>query len=380
MASMGSHASVAVRRSIRGLSKITEPEVTRTRMTLAGLVFAVIAIGAVLLVWLRISISRLSTLTQALTEAGWRMLDFEYGMSYVEEIGRYSEAQRIVSLSNGTLSSVEDVDDFFQIYDKIDEPDPWDPVHDVAYMAAHSAAMRHHHEHLFELQESGGKDAFAWELTRHIEVVQPSADLNSNATSTRLTSLVDLGLEMHQAMQRLGELPISQMNRHNSVPWRFLYANYDVFRDAMNQSLAVRQRDFVLAMPQVQMEVIVAGSVAFVLCVLVTTPIFYAAVRDISERTQAVTMLLLHVPRRLAKALRERAQTGLDRMVAEQEDHAVQLADVDATGIAEGGGMQDEEEEKRLFVQQEDGEEAYRAILRAAEKQVARRMRTHLAT
>jgi len=91
------------------------------------------------------------------------------------------------------------------------------------------------------------------------------------------------------------------------VAYRFLAANYDVFRDAMNHSLAVRQRDFVRAMPKVQMELIIAGSVAFALCVLVATPIFYAAVRDISERTQAVTMLLLHVPRRLAKALRERA-------------------------------------------------------------------------
>ena len=52
----------------------------------------------------------------------------------------------------------------------------------------------------------------------------------------------------------------------------------------------------------------------------------------------------------------------------------MQMADADGRG-----GMNDEEEEKRLFVQQEDGEEAYRAVLRAAEKQVARRVRSHAA-
>lgn len=89
-----------------------------------------------------------------------------------------------------------------------------------------------------------------------------------------------------------------------------------------------------------------------------------------------MTLLLLHVPRRLAKALKERAQRSLDRMMVEQEDQAlVQMAE---GGMSAGGvGLADEEEEKRLFVQDDEGEEAYRMVLRAAEKQVHRRMQQH---
>jgi len=72
-------------------------------------------------------------------------------------------------------------------------------------------------------------------------------------------------------------------------------------------------------------------------------------------------------------------------MMAEREDQAMQMAQQDTEldgrgGMIAGHGLQDEEEEKRLFVQQEDGEEKYRAVLRAAEKQVARRMRSHAAS
>jgi len=70
MTSMGSAASMVVRRSIGNLAKVTEPEVSRTRYTLVGLVVAVLAIGLVELLWLRSAVERLSSLTTALTHGG----------------------------------------------------------------------------------------------------------------------------------------------------------------------------------------------------------------------------------------------------------------------------------------------------------------------
>jgi len=201
MASMGSQANAAVRKSIRGLTKVTEPEVTRTRYTLIGLVLVVLVIGIAQLIWLNSAVHRLSGLTDALTEAGWRMLDFEYAMSYVDEIGRYSLTRRGSNTSNS-------LDPVLLIYDKIGEADPDDPLHDVAFMAAHSSSLRHHHHHLYEMEERGGVDAFAFELADHIVVKQPASDPSSDATIARTTNLVDLGLEMHGAIERLVELEI----------------------------------------------------------------------------------------------------------------------------------------------------------------------------
>jgi len=204
------------------------------------------------------------------------MLDYKYGMSYAEEIARSSDetfygrrpdnqtALLVYDQGSGLLEGV---------------------AADAAFMLAHNAALRQHHEKLYEAQSAGGPDAFAFELERHIKILQPSANLATNATTFRTVSLMDLLLETTAAISGVGELPLDQINARDSVSMRFLLLNYHTVIEAMNQSLAIRQRDFVRAMPRVQLELIIAGSVAFALCVLVATPIFYAAVRDISERT-----------------------------------------------------------------------------------------------
>jgi len=191
----------------------------------------------------------------------------------------------------------------------------------------------------------------------------------------RDSSLIDLGSEIYSSFERMVELPVMQINMQDSIEYRYVYMNFDVFRDHMNESLAYRERDFVQEMPEVQLELIIAGVIAFGLCVVVATPLFYAAVRDISERTQAVTLLLLHVPRRLAKALKDRAQAGLDRIVAQAEDQAMAMTQSPMDNMGGGGGgLADDEEEKRLLVEEDEGEEAYRAVLRAAQRQVQRRI------
>lgn len=137
---------------------------------------------------------------------------------------------------------------------------------------------------------------------------------------------------------------------------RFLLLNYPTFTESMRHSLALRNQDLVNALPQIQFELIVAGCVSFGLCVLVAMPIFYSAVRNVSERTQAVTKLLLHVPRQLAKALRDRSQAGLERMMAASDDAAMEVS-ASSQGGGQSGfrsdavGLQDEEREKMLFVQ-----------------------------
>jgi len=116
-----------------------------------------------------------------------------------------------------------------------------------------------------------------------------------------------MGMEVYSAWERFIELPVTEMNEQSSVEYRFIRDNFATYRDYLNESLAYREEGFIEEMPKVQLELVIAGVIAFVMCLVVATPIFYAAVRDISERTQAVTLLLLHVPRRLAKALKDRA-------------------------------------------------------------------------
>jgi len=140
--------------------------------------------------------------------------------------------------------------------------------------------------------------------------------------------------------------------------------------------MALRGDDFARSMPRIQNELIITGVIAFALCVLVATPIFFSAVRNVQVRTQAVMLLLLHVPRRLAKALKDRAQTSFDRMVAQSEKDTEGSRDRADRGH---GGFEDEEAEKRLFVQEDEKEEIYRTILRAARRQVQKRIESHKA-
>jgi len=70
------HALTVLRRSIYSLSKHTEPEVAQTRLTLIGLVMAVIGIAVLQLVWLSSAVKRLADLTGALADAGRRYLAF----------------------------------------------------------------------------------------------------------------------------------------------------------------------------------------------------------------------------------------------------------------------------------------------------------------
>lgn len=352
LASSGSNAVLAVRRNIRNLTKITEPEVLRSRKTLIFLVVSVLIIGVAMMIWLEAQLATLRFLTKSLTKSGERMLQFEFAMSYAEDIDRYS-----ASLNATSTDFVLDLHDTGNSASA-------NLIRDVAMMTAHAKAMRIKHEELYDSQEDGGKTAFSFEMDRTIDVLQPSADIGSEVTQTRTTNLVDLGMEMHAAFARLAELPVAQMNTNSSVSLRFLLANYDVFIGSMNQSLALRQEDFASAMPRIQLDIILGGMLSFFMCAGVAAPVFYAAVQDISDRTTAVTMLLLHVPRRLAKALKDRAQQSLDRMIVEQEE-------------GKGGGLDDEVGEKQMLVDEADGDEAYQGILRAAERQVARRMAQH---
>lgn len=278
------------------------------------------------------------------------------------------------------------------MYDRIKAGvEPNQPTYDVAHMVSYAGHMIHHHDTLFELQKDGGESAFAFELEDRIVVLQPAASGRSNHTTERLASLNDLAIDMYAAVERLAQLPVEEMNEVNSVQMRFLALNYATFRDSMLHSQALRNQDLVEMMPRVQLELIIAGCVAFSLCVLVAMPIFYLAVRNVSERTQAVTMLLLHIPRRLAKTLRDRSQAGLERLLAATDDAEAAMDLIGVEGLGGNGqqggmlmgqrgvGLQDEEREKQMFVQQQDEDEEYRAVLRAAEKQVNRRMAAHAA-
>jgi len=112
-----------LRKSIFQLSKLTEPEVAQTRLTLLGLVGAMIVVAILQQVWRSAAVSRLLSLTDGLTFAGKRFLTFQYSYSYLVELGRWSDSATSVG---------GDTSPPLLLFTKLDEPDPDNPVYDVA--------------------------------------------------------------------------------------------------------------------------------------------------------------------------------------------------------------------------------------------------------
>lgn len=87
------------------------------------------------MVWLQGVIDRLHGLTFGLMQAGARMLDFEHAMTYVEELGRYSDY--VLELSEASNASL--VREPLQIYDRIKAGTiPNQPVYDVAHLVGYN--------------------------------------------------------------------------------------------------------------------------------------------------------------------------------------------------------------------------------------------------
>lgn len=104
-----------------------------------------------------------------------------------------------------------------------------------------------------------------------------------------------------------------------SIPYRTLTINADVYIQALNSTLSQRQLDVVDSFDRARLLIGGVGIACFVLAIAVGCILFIRSLRGLRHRTISVLDLLAHMPQRIAKNLKSRASVRLTNTVAKLE-------------------------------------------------------------